>query len=100
MAAEPAPVDTRSTSRPPNECQHCGHLTDFRQTTGFQCDPGLYALLLRICTLEEMNKLRLDPAQFIGLVNRKLGTDARFRLQADLTTDPPTLQRHISIAPE
>lgn len=87
---EPKQLGT-ATPQAANLCDECGHVTNPRDMCGFQCSPQIQSTLRRLCSPEELQNLRLDPQDGIGMVNPKLAERRKSPLGVDESSDPPLL---------
>ena len=85
-------VLNNNSPQPKNRCKKCGYVTEIKKAAKFQWAASLHSTVSRLCTPEELVKLRLDPAKFIPTLNAKLATDNKPEVEFTSNTNPPMIR--------
>jgi hypothetical protein len=93
MEVATKPLATDKVPKLINVCDACGHTTPPDCVIRFQWPSRLKSIVEKLCTPDELKRLRCDPINFINeTLNARLKSAGSPQIEVDKATAPITLQ--------
>jgi hypothetical protein len=76
-----------------NVCDHCGHFTALDDMKRFQWSTDVASMVNRLLyEMDDRKRLRLNPAEFMPELNRRLRAERKPELEVDASSSPLTIR--------